>query len=129
MKLQRLVEMIREDCVGVDDWPVVFASYRQAPAGEWQEIDTREPITNVQVETKSEEVLLIRDPTRPPLTVSNLERKLFELMACHSEFTVDSCAPPFVVDGMSMHLDLPVMGTGRDDEQRCYLLVFASSMK
>jgi hypothetical protein len=74
-------------------------------------------------------VLLIRDPTRPPLTVSSLEEKLSGLMACHSEFTVDTCQPPIVVDGVdSVHIDLPIVGVGRDDGRSCYLLVFASSM-
>ena len=67
----------------------------------------------MQVAIEAEEVLLIRDPDRPPLTVSNLEEKLSELMACHSDFTVDTCEPPVAVDGGAAYcIVLPIVGVG-----------------
>ena len=114
-----------------DDWPVFFTAYRESPPGEWQEVGgPREPVTTVQVEIESEEVLLVRDSTQPPLTVSSLEDRLSGLMERHREFVVDTCEPPIAVDGFgSLHIDLPVVGAGRDDGQGCYLLVYASSKK
>jgi hypothetical protein len=130
MTLRRLVEMIREDRTGANDWPVMFTSYRQLPAGEWQEVDNvREAVTIVEVDIESQEVLLIRGPTRSALTVSSLEEKLSGLMACHGEFTVDTCEPPIVVDGEgNFRIDLPIVGAGRDDSRNCYLVVFAKSV-
>jgi hypothetical protein len=130
MKLSRLVEMIREDCEGIDDWPVMFASFSQSSAGEWQETDGREAITSVEAEIAAEEVLLIRAPGRAPLTVSSLKEQLSNLMESHSDFIVDTCESPIELDeGNRIHIDLPVVGAGRDDGGSCYLVVFASSKK
>ena len=109
----------------------MFAAYRKSPSGEWQEQDVgaREGVTAVEIDNESEEVLLIRDPMRPPLTVSSLEEKLHALMAGHSEFKVDTCEPPIVMDGEEIiRIDLPIEGVGRDNGRSCYLVVFASTM-
>jgi hypothetical protein len=129
MKLRRLVEMIREDRAGADDWPVLFTAYTKSAAGEWREVGgVREPVTSVRVAIEAEEVLLIRDSTQPPLTVSSLEVKLSGLLACHGEFTVDTCEPPIEMDGIEViRIDLPITGAGRDDGRSCYLVVFTSS--
>ena len=51
MKLKRLLEMIREDSKGAEEWPVLFASFKRNPAGQWQEVEgVRQPVTSVQVE-------------------------------------------------------------------------------
>jgi hypothetical protein len=132
MRLRRLVEMIQEDSAGAADWPVMFAAYRQSPSGEWEEQDIggREGVTGVDVDNLAQEVLLIRDSTCPPLTVSNFEERLLGLMVSHGDFTVDTCEPPIVVDeDDSIRIDLPIEGVGRDDGRSCYLVVFASSAR
>jgi hypothetical protein len=119
MKLHRLVEMISEDYAGAEGWPVWFASYIERPTGEWEETDVREAVTTVQVDVPAKEVLVIRDPTRPPLTLSSLHRMLSELTACHGEFDVDTCEPPIEVDGFEgggFRIDLPIVGAGRDEQ-------------
>ena len=81
MKLQRLVEMIRQDSSGAEQWPVLFSSVIQNAAGEWQEVDgVRQPITSIKVEEAEEaaesEVLLITDSHRPPLSLAKLVEEL-----------------------------------------------------
>ena len=50
-------------------------------------------------------------------------------MAGHSEFKVDTCEPPIVMDGEEIiRIDLPIEGVGRDNGRSCYLVVFASTM-
>jgi hypothetical protein len=127
MKLQRLVEMLRQDRNGAEEWPVLFTGFKQHPSGEWQEVGgDREAITAVEVEEGANEVLLIRDSDCLPLSLSSLEQKLAGLIPRHSDFMVDTCQTPIVVDGQSVHIDLPVVGAGRDEKNRCYLLVYAS---
>lgn len=128
MKLQRLVEMIREDSRGAEEWPVQFASYKQNAAGEWHEVaGVRQPITSVQLEEAAQEVLLITDSTHTPLLLATLLEELARLMPQHSEFAVDCCDPPIVLDdGRTFHMDVPIVGAGRDQENRCYLVVYAS---
>jgi hypothetical protein len=130
MKLKRLVEMIREDSKGAGERPVRFASYKQNSAGEWHEIEgVRTPITSVAVEEPAEEVLLITDSHRPPLSLATLLEELARLMADHSEFTVDSCETPIVLDGDgTFHIDVPIVGAGLDEKNRCYLVVYASKV-
>lgn len=128
MKLKRLVEMIREDSKGAEAWPVLFASFKQNSAGEWHEIkDVRQPIASIEVDEDAEEVLLITDSDNPPLTLAALLEKLARLISRCSEFTVDSCETPIVLDGAErFHVDVPVVGAGRDEGNRCYLVVYAS---
>jgi hypothetical protein len=132
MKLKRLVEMIRGDAKGAEEWPVLFASFKQNSAGEWHEVEgVRQPITSVEVvgveEETAGEVLLITDSDRRPLSLAKLEEELAQLMPSLSEFTVDCCETPIVLDGGgTFHIDFPVVGAGRDDESRCYLVVYAS---
>jgi hypothetical protein len=128
MKLQRLVEMIREDSKGAEEWPVLFASYKQNSAGEWHEVEgVRQPIISVEVEEPAKEVLLITDSDRPPLSLATLVEKLARLLSCHSEYTVDCCETPIVLDGGgTFHIDVPIVGAGRDEKNRCYLVVYTS---
>jgi hypothetical protein len=128
MNLQRLVEMIQQNRNGAEEWPVLFTSFIQNAAGEWQEFEgVRQPITTVEVERGADEVLLITDSDRQPLSLAKLVEELDRLMPCYGEFTVDSCETPIVLDdGRALHIDLPVVGVGRDEEDRCYLMFFAS---
>jgi hypothetical protein len=128
MKLKRLVEMIRQDGKGAEEWPVLFASFKQNSAGGWHEVEgVRQPITSVQVEESAEEILLITASDGLPLSLARLEEELTRLMSCRSEFTVDCCETPIVLDGgETFHIDFPIVGTGRDENNRCYLVVFAS---
>ena len=130
MNLHGLVEIIRKNGAGASDWPVALACYSQSQDGEWQEVDARESITTVEVDTQSKEVLLVMDPTRPPLTVSSLEKRLSELTRCHGEFMVDACEPLMAAaGGCSIRADFPIAGVGRDDERSCFLVVFVPTMK
>ena len=130
MKLKRLAEMIREDGQGAEEWPVLFASFKQNTAGEWHEVEgVRQPIVSVELEEGAEEILLITDPDRPSLTLARLEEELARLMSRLSEFTVDCCETPIALDGgETVHIDFPIVGTGRVDENRCYLVVYASTV-
>jgi hypothetical protein len=130
MNLKRLVEMIREDGEGAREWPVLFASFKQNPAGEWREVEgVRQPVTSVEVEETAEEILLITDSDGLPLSLARLEEELARLMSRLSEFTVDCCETPIVLDdGGTVHIDFPIVGTGRDETNRCYLVVFASTV-
>ncbi len=128
MKLKRLVEMIREDGEGAEEWPVLFASFKQNPAGEWREVEgVRQPVTSVQVEEEAEEILLVTESDGQPLSLARLEEELARLMSRLSEFTVDCCETPIELDdGGTVHIDFPIAGTGRDETNRCYLVVYAS---
>jgi hypothetical protein len=129
MKLKRLVEMIGQDSKGAEEWSVLFASFKQDSADELHEVEgTRQPITSVEVEEAAEEVLLITDSDRPPLSLARLVEELARLMPRLSEFTVDCCETPIVLDGGggTFHIDFPVVGAGRDEKNRCYLVVYAS---
>jgi len=128
MKLKRLVDMIREDGNGAEEWPVLFASFKQNSAGAWHEVEgVRQPITSVEVEETAEELLLITDLDRLPLSLARLEEELGRLLSCLSEFTVDCCETPIVLDGGgTFHIDFPIVGAGRDEKNRCYLVVYAS---
>ena len=128
MKLKRLVDMIREDGKGAEEWPVLFASFKQNSAGELHEIEgVRQPITSVEVEETAEEILLITDSDGLPLSLRRLEEELARLMSDFSEFTVDCCETPIVLDGgETFHIDFPIVGTGRDETNGCYLVVYAS---
>jgi hypothetical protein len=130
MKLKRLVEMIREDGQGAEEWPVLFASFKQDTAGELHEVEgVRQPIVSVEVEEAAEEILLITDTDRPPLSLARLEEELARLISGFSEFTVDCCETPIVLDGSgTVHIDFPIVGTGRDEANRCYLLVYSSTV-
>jgi hypothetical protein len=130
MKLKRLVEMIREDGTGAEEWPVLFASFKQNSAGEWHEVEgVRQPITSVEVEVAAEEILLITASDGLPLSLRRLEEELARLMSSLSEFTVDCCETPIVLDdGGTVHIDFPIVGTGRDNTNRCYLVIYASKV-
>ena len=46
-----------------------------------------------------------------------------------SEFTVDCCETPIVLDGgETVHIDFPIVGTGRDEKNRCFLVIYASTV-
>jgi hypothetical protein len=132
MKLKRLIEMIQQDSAGADEWPVLFTSYFQSAAGEWQEVEgVRQPITSVKVEEAEDaaesEVLLITDSEGSPLLLAQLMEELAELLPCCGEFTVDNCDTPIELDdGGTIHIDIPVCGVGRDEKKRCYLILYAS---
>jgi hypothetical protein len=127
MKLKRLVEMIREDSIGAEEWPVIFASYKQNAAGEWYEIeDVRQPITSVMVDEAAKEVLVIADPDSSPLSLAKLMEELARLMPCRGDYDVDHCVTPIELVGESIRIDIPIVGTGRYESNRCYLLVYAS---
>ena len=130
MKLARLVEMIQEDSNGAEEWPVLFTSYLQNASGEWREVEgVRQPIASVAVEEGAEEVLLIKNSDRAPLPVKMLMEELKSLMTRYSDFTVDCCETPIVLDdGATIHIDFPVVGTGRDERNRCYLVLYASKV-
>jgi hypothetical protein len=130
MKLKRLVEMIQKDIKGAEEWPVRFASFKQNSAGEWHEVEgVRQPITSVEVEETAEEILFITDSDRLPFSLAKLEEELARLMSCLSEFTVDWCETPVVLDGGgTFHIDFPIVGAGRDEKNRWYLVVYASSV-
>jgi hypothetical protein len=130
MKLKRLVEMIGKDSKGAEEWPVLFASFKQDSAGGWHEVEgVRQPVTSVEVAEAAEEILLITDSERLPLSLARLEEELARLMSRLSEFTVDCCETPIVLDGgETFHIDFPIVGTGRDEETRCYLVVYASTV-
>ena len=129
MKLKRLVEMILKDSKGAEEWPVQFASFIQDSADEWHEVEkARRPIYSVEVEEAAEEILLITDSDRQPLSLGSLNEELGRLMPGLSEFTVDCCETPTVLDdGFTFHIDFPVVGTGRDEQNRCYLIIYAST--
>jgi hypothetical protein len=130
MKLQRLVEMLRQDRNGAEEWPVLFTGFKQYPSGEWQEVgEGREAITAVKVDSDANEVLLIRDLDSPPLSLSSLEQELAGLMPRDSDFMVDCCLTPIMVDGEPFRIDLPVVGAGRAEKDKCYLIVYASRME
>jgi hypothetical protein len=124
------VEVIREDSKGAEQWPVLFASYKQNSAGQWHEVEgVRQPITSVQVEEAAEEVLLITDSDRAPLSLTRLMEEFTRLVPCRSEFTVDCCETPIVLDGGgTCHIDVPIVGAGRDEKNRCYLVVYSSKV-
>lgn len=128
MTLTRILEMIRGDIWGAEEWPVLFASFKQDSAGELHEIEgVRQPITSVAVEEGAKEILLIMDSDSPPLSVARLEEELAVLMSCGSEFTVDCCETPIPMeDGGTIHIDIPVVGAGRDENQHCFLVVYVS---
>jgi hypothetical protein len=133
MKLKRLVEMIREDGKGAEEWPVCMAFLRQNSAGESHEAEDafREPVTSItSVEQKQGpgEVLLIPDSERPPLSLAKLEQELSQLMPCLSEYTVDGCQTPIVYDDGTFHIDFPIVGTGRDEEKHCFLVCAAAQL-
>jgi hypothetical protein len=130
MKLKRLVEMIQKDSKGAEEWPVLFASFKQNSEGEWHEVEgVREPITSVEVEETAEEILLITDSDRLLLSLARLEEELTGLMSCRSEFTVECCETPIVLDGGgTFHIDFPIVGAGRNEKDRCYLVVYASGV-
>jgi hypothetical protein len=125
MKLQRLVEMIRQDRSGAEQWPVLVAFFKQNSMGEWQEVDgTRDPIRSVVVDEPAEEVLLVGNEDGVPLSVENLEQELTELLSRHGEFMVDYYGDtPIVLDEGLFHIDVPIGGAGRDEKNRCYLVV------
>jgi hypothetical protein len=125
MKLQRLVDMIRQDRSGADEWPVLVSSFRQNSMGEWKEVDgVRQPVGSVVVDEGAEEVLLIGSEDCVPLSVANLEQKLAELLPRHDEFLVDYCGDtPIAMDGGMIHIDVPIAGAGRDEKNQCYLVV------
>jgi hypothetical protein len=127
MKLRHLVEMMREDSNGAEGWPVLFASYRRNPGGEWHEVDgARCPVTSVEVDNAAGEVLLVTASSRPPLLLTALVEELARLTPQHGESTVDCCDTPIAMDGGIFHIDVPIVGAGRDEGNRCYLVVFAS---
>lgn len=127
MKLQRLVEMLAQDRNGAEEWPVLFTSFNKDASGEWREVDAgRDAITAVEVDAGANEVLLIRDSDSPPLSVTRLEQDLARLLPRHSDFEVDSCETPIMVDDEPLRIDLPVCGAGRDVKNQCYLIVYAS---
>ncbi len=130
MKLKRLLEMIRVDSKGAEEWPVLFASFKRNLAGQWQEVEgVRQPVTSVQVEETAEEILLITDSDGLPLSLATLEEELARLMSSLSEFTVDCCETPIVLDdGETVHIDFPIVGTGRDEKNCCFLVVYASTV-
>ena len=130
MKLKRLMEMIREDGTGAEEWPVLFASFKQNSAGEWHDVEgVRQPVTSVEMEETAEEILLITDSDGLPLSLARLEEELARLMTSLSEFTVDCCETPIVLDGGgTVHIDFPIVGVGRDETNRCYLVVYASTV-
>jgi hypothetical protein len=131
MRLKRLVEMIQEDGKGAEDWPVLFASFRQNSAGEWREVEgVRQPITSVLVEESAEEILLITDRDRPPLSLARLEEELARLISCLSGLEVEWCGDiPIVLDsGGTLHIDWPVVGVARDENNRCFLVIYASKV-
>jgi hypothetical protein len=141
MKLQRLVEMIREVSGGAEEWPVLFTCFTQNSTGEWKADEAREPIVSVEVEEGAEEVLLIRDSDCQPLSVASLEQQLTELMSRYGEFMVDCCETPIVVDGCetpivvddntvhTVHIDFPIGGVGRDEKNRCFVVAYVSRME
>jgi len=120
--------MIRQDRSGAEKWPVLVTSFKQNSTGEWQEVDgNREPIGSVVVDEGAEEVLLIGNQDCVPLSVANLERELTELLSRHGEFLVDYCGDtPIVINGGMVHIDVPIGGVGRDEKNRCYLVVCLS---
>jgi hypothetical protein len=133
MKLKRLLEMIREDGKGAEEWPVFMVFLRQNSAGEWHEAEVahREPVTSITSEELKQEpgeVLLITDSDRPPLSLARLEQELSELMPCLSEYTVDGCQTPIVYDGGTFHIDFPIVGTARDKERRCFLVCVTAQL-
>jgi len=94
--------------------------------GEWHEVDgaLRDPIGAVVVDEDAEEVLLIGNEDCVPLTVANLEQELTELLSRHGEFLVDCCGDtPIEIDSGMIHIDVPIGGAGRDEKNRCYLVV------
>jgi hypothetical protein len=125
MKIARLLEMIRQDRSGAEEWPVFVTSFRQSPAGEWHEINgVRDPLGAVVVDGDAEEVLLVGNSKCVPLSVAQLEQKLAELPQCQGEYAVDYCGDmPIVIDGGMFHIDVPIGGAGRDEKNRCYLVV------
>lgn len=120
--------MIRGDIKGAENWPVLFTSYKQDSAGVLHEIEgVRQPITSLDVEDWAEEVLLISDSDGHPLSLATLEEELAVLMPSKSEFMVDCCQTPIPTeDGGSIHFDFPVVGAGREEANRCYLLAYIS---
>jgi hypothetical protein len=125
MKLARLVEMIRQDRSGAEEWPVLVTSFKQNSVGDWNEVEgIRQPIGSIVLDEDAEEVLLIGNEECVPLSVANLERGLTELLPRHGEFLVDySGDTPIVIDGGMFHIDVPINGAGRDEKNRCYLVV------
>ena len=110
---------------GAEDWPVLFTSFLQDSHGQWRETDGREPITDVLVE--GDEVLLVRDPTKPVLTLSALVDRLTRLVERCAGFDVDSCETPIEMDdGLIIHIDLSITGAGRDEQDKAYLVVFCA---
>lgn len=107
MKLHRLLEMIRQDRDGADEWPVFITSFRQTSTGEWHEVEgVRDPLGAVVVDEAAEEVLLIGNSECVPLSVGTLEKKLAELPPGHSEFAVDYCGDmPIEMDGGLLHIE------------------------
>ena len=84
----------------------------------------RDPLGTVVVDEAAKEVLLVGNSECVPLSVAQLEQKLAELPPCHGEFAVDYCGDmPIVVNGGMFHIDVPVGGAGRDEGNRCYLVV------
>jgi hypothetical protein len=125
MILPSLVKMIREDCRGAEEWPVLITGYQQNSIGEWQELDgTRQPIGSVFVDEDAKEILLIGNEDCVPLSVAKLEQELTELLARHGDFLVDYCGDtPIEIDGGLFHIDVPIGGAGRDEKNCCYLVV------
>ena len=129
MKLQRLVEMIRQDRSGAEEWPVLVSTFKENAMGEWQELDgTRQPIGSVFV--AGDDVLLIGNDDCVPLSVANLEQELTGLPSNHAEFLVEYCGDtPIEIDGDGglFHIDVPIGGAGRDEKSKCYLVICLSA--
>ncbi|MEN6451548.1 MAG: hypothetical protein ABFC96_13735, partial [Thermoguttaceae bacterium] len=125
MKLHRLLEMIRHDRDGADEWPVFITSFRQTPTGEWHEVErVRDPLGVVVVDEAAEEVLFVGNSECVPLSVEALDKKLAELLPGCGEFAIDYCGDmPIEMDGWLFHIDVPIEGAGRDEKNRCYLVV------
>ncbi len=126
MKLTRLLEMLRQDGGGADAWPVLFTGYKKRSSGEWKEVGGRDAITSIQLDHDACEVLLIRESGNPPLSLMTLDNTLAELAPQFGDYTVDTCEPPIDVEGAPFHVDIPVVGAGRDVANRCVLVVYAS---
>ena len=126
MTLTRLLEMLRQDGGGADAWPVLFTGYKKQASGEWKEVARRDAITSIEVDHDAREVLLVRESSKPPLSLMALDNTLAELAPQFGDFTVDTCEPPIDVEGAPFRVDIPVVGAGRDVANKCVLVVYAS---
>jgi hypothetical protein len=123
MTLRRLLDMVREKFTGAPHWQVAFTVFRQGADSSWPDVDPEDAITSIQVE--GDEVLLIRDSSRPPLTVAVLVDEMSSLVDQHGDLAVDSCEPPTFVDDEvgCVHFDFPIMGIGKDEQNERLLLL------